>query len=89
MDQPLDLLIMPGLAFDSAGRRLGRGGGYYDKFIMRLLTRADQMGWDRPLLLALAYREQLVDDIPMDQHDEPVDWVITADRALRGKAAVL
>ena len=38
-DSPLDLLLMPGLAFDAAGNRLGRGGGFYDAFIERYESR--------------------------------------------------
>lgn len=59
MDRPLDVLVMPGLAFDASGRRLGRGGGYYDKYIAALFERHAARGWRRPLLAALAYREQV------------------------------
>lgn len=47
---------MPGLAFDSAGRRCGRAGGYYDKLLTRILARAASRGWPPPLLGALLMR---------------------------------
>ncbi|MBF0339199.1 MAG: 5-formyltetrahydrofolate cyclo-ligase [Nitrospirae bacterium] len=65
-----DLIVMPGVAFDTAGGRLGYGGGFYD----RLLS---SMQYRRPLLVALAYAEQMVDDIPMQEHDVRVDIIIT------------
>ncbi|BDA48163.1 5-formyltetrahydrofolate cyclo-ligase [Coccomyxa sp. Obi] len=82
MDAPLDLLLMPGLAFDRKGRRCGRGGGYYDKFLARCQQRAQQLGWDPPLLVALAYRAQLVEAVPMCDYDRPVDIIVTADSLL-------
>ena len=50
MNQQLDMLVMPGLGFDSSGGRLGRGGGYYDKFLTRCFARAREKGWIPPLL---------------------------------------
>ncbi|KAK9902126.1 hypothetical protein WJX75_005309 [Coccomyxa subellipsoidea] len=82
MDAPLDLLLMPGLAFDRQGRRCGRGGGYYDKFLARCQQRAQQCGWDPPLLVALAYRAQMVEAVPMCPYDKSVDVVVTADGML-------
>lgn len=79
MDAPLDVVVMPGLAFDASGRRLGRGGGYYDKFIAGCEGRAAAHGWAPPLLVALAFRAQLVVDVPCDAHDRPVDLLVTPD----------
>lgn len=78
-NSPVDLIIMPGLAFSLSGKRLGRGGGYYDKFIDACRRRASHKGWGPPLLVALAFQAQIVDDVPMDEHDEVVDVLVTED----------
>lgn len=71
----IDLIIIPGLGFDAAGNRLGRGGGFYDRFLTRLA---------RPCVkVALAFDEQIVDDVPMEAHDIAVDIVITDRRVVR------
>ncbi|KAL6772094.1 hypothetical protein ACKKBG_A28910 [Auxenochlorella protothecoides x Auxenochlorella symbiontica] len=74
---PLQLIIMPGLAFDESGRRLGRGGGYYDKFITSIRQRSLERSWKTPLLVALAFNAQMVDSIPVGHHDVPVDVIVT------------
>ena len=89
MDAPLDLVVMPGLGFTKEGLRLGRGGGYYDKFIERCNERAVERGWPAPLLVAIAFRAQFFDEVPCDAHDQPVDLLVTADEVIfcseRGK----
>eukprot|EP00271_Cylindrocystis_brebissonii_P005762 TRINITY_DN1800_c0_g1_i1.p1 TRINITY_DN1800_c0_g1~~TRINITY_DN1800_c0_g1_i1.p1 ORF type:complete len:313 (+),score=58.82 TRINITY_DN1800_c0_g1_i1:75-1013(+) len=77
-EEPLDLILMPGLAFDRLGGRLGRGGGYYDTFIERYMERVTAKGWKRPLLVALAYAVQVREGaIPMDKSDEAIDALVT------------
>ena len=63
------LVLMPGLAFDKAGNRMGYGGGYYDKVLAAEPTHPT---------VALCYDFQLVDTIPTDVYDIPVDLVIVA-----------
>lgn len=65
----VDLIVVPGLAFDRRGGRIGQGKGYYD----RLLTTAPA----DTTLVALAFECQLADEIPMTLHDVYVDKVIT------------
>jgi len=79
LEQPLDLILMPGLGFDTSGGRLGRGGGYYDKFLEAVTQRSRERGWKPPLLVALAFTEQLMDEVPMGAHDQRVDILVTAD----------
>ena len=64
----VDLVIVPGLAFDKYGGRLGYGGGYYDKFLQKI---------NYIYKLALAYDFQIIDFVPMEKHDIKVDLLIT------------
>ncbi len=72
-----DLLLVPLLAFDRQGRRLGYGGGYYDRTIAKL--RAEK----EILAVGLAFSGQLRDDMPVGPHDAPLDWIVTESAALR------
>lgn len=66
--EDLDLIIVPGTAFDTRGERLGRGGGFYDTYLTRA-TKAKR--------IALAFSCQLVAKIPMGSHDALVHKIIT------------
>jgi 5-formyltetrahydrofolate cyclo-ligase len=67
------LIIVPGLGFDRRKNRLGRGRGFYDRFIldMRNITETKCVN------IALCFIEQLVDDVPVDQRDQSVDGIVT------------
>ncbi|KRV50007.1 5-formyltetrahydrofolate cyclo-ligase [Wenjunlia vitaminophila] len=67
-----DAVLLPGLAVDRRGVRLGRGGGSYD----RALARLDRAGRRVPLLLLL-YPDEIVDHVPAERHDRPVTAVVT------------
>lgn len=67
---PQALVLMPGLAFTARGDRMGYGGGYYDKFLA-----AEP---DHPTV-ALCYDFQLVQSLPTEEYDIPVDLVLTGD----------
>ncbi|KAL8577871.1 hypothetical protein ACOMHN_018676 [Nucella lapillus] len=69
----LDVIFMPGLAFTRQGARLGRGKGYYDNY----LTRCSQAGV-MPLTVALTFAQQIVDFVPVDEHDMLVQHVVSA-----------
>ncbi len=63
------LMILPGLAFDSTGHRLGYGGGYYDRYLAQTGIECTKM--------AVAYSFQVIIDVPHEQYDVRVDTVIT------------
>ncbi|CAK8565229.1 unnamed protein product [Lathyrus sativus] len=78
-NDPVDILFLPGLAFDRSGRRLGRGGGYYDTFLKNYKDVAEARNWKQPLLVALSYSQQILDDgvIPVTSTDIPVDALVS------------
>lgn len=65
----IDLCIVPGLAFDRRGVRLGRGGGYYDRYLPRLRADAVRVGW-----VPAGF---VVDELPVEPHDARVHLVVT------------
>jgi 5-formyltetrahydrofolate cyclo-ligase len=68
----LDVVIVPGRAFDIAGNRLGRGKGGYDRFIQKQRELSPQTQF-----WGVAFREQIVDNVPAEMHDQIMDLVIT------------
>ncbi|WP_200303346.1 5-formyltetrahydrofolate cyclo-ligase [Streptomyces adelaidensis] len=67
-----DVVLLPGLAVDARGMRLGRGGGSYD----RVLARLERAGAD-PALVVLLYDAEVVDRVPAEPHDLPVHAAVT------------
>lgn len=67
-----DVVLLPGLAVDARGMRLGRGGGSYD----RVLARLERAG-ARPRLVVLLYDTEVVARVPAEAHDKPVHAVVT------------
>lgn len=70
----LDLLLVPLVGFDSAGYRLGMGGGYYDATLAYLSRRRH---WKKPLLVGVGYECQRVAKLPHDPWDRPLDAILT------------
>lgn len=71
-----DAVLVPGLAFDRRGGRLGYGQGYYDRLRARWQSEAPR-GSVQPLWAGLAYELQLVTEVPMEPHDAFMDMLIT------------
>lgn len=72
-----DVLLVPLLAFDARGYRLGYGAGYYDRTLAALRAK-------RPTLaIGIAFDQQGVGEVPIDDYDQPLDWVLTPSGARR------
>jgi 5-formyltetrahydrofolate cyclo-ligase len=69
----MDLLIIPGIAFDLQGNRIGYGKGYYDRF---LSTRKVSY------IMGLAFENQIIKKIPTTENDIPVDVLVTENRII-------
>ena len=72
--ESIDLVVVPGVAFDARGGRLGRGRGHYDATLTLLRPDAVRVG--------IAFEEQVVEDVPTEPHDAPLDVVVTSSRLL-------
>lgn len=73
----IDLILVPGLAFDTAGRRLGRGGGFYDRFLAQPTLRG--RGTRR---CGVGFDAQIVDEVPAESHDATLSVVVTDRRII-------
>jgi 5-formyltetrahydrofolate cyclo-ligase len=69
----IDAALVPGLAFDETGNRLGRGMGYFDRILQDL----------RGVKIALAYDFQIVSEVPKEAHDAPMDFIVTEKRVMK------
>jgi 5-formyltetrahydrofolate cyclo-ligase len=65
---PLDLIVVPGMAFDRQGHRLGRGKGYYDRFLIK---------YPEVKTIGICFDFQLLDEVPAEPHDQLIDEIIS------------
>jgi len=72
--ESIDIAIIPGIAFDEKGGRIGTGQGYYDRLIPKLSITTRKVG--------LAFEEQMVPQVPIESHDRHVDIIITEKRII-------
>ncbi len=68
----IDIAIIPGIAFDEKGGRLGTGGGYYDRLLPKLSITTRKV--------AIAFEDQVIAQVPMESHDRYIDIIITEKR---------
>ncbi|WP_460295457.1 5-formyltetrahydrofolate cyclo-ligase [Clostridium sardiniense] len=73
----LELIVMPGVAFDKSGNRLGYGGGYYDKFLEQNKIECKK--------IALSYDFQVLEKLEVEEHDIKVDLIITENQVINIK----
>jgi 5-formyltetrahydrofolate cyclo-ligase len=76
--QEVDAVLVPGVAFDLRGHRMGYGGGFYDRLLPQLRSGCPRIG--------IAFDEQLIEEVPADVHDVAVDVVVTPSRVLASTA---
>ena len=70
----IDLVVVPGIAFDRRGHRIGFGGGYYDRFLADL----------QAVKLGLCYDDLVLQEIPNESHDVPMDIVVAQTATYQG-----
>jgi 5-formyltetrahydrofolate cyclo-ligase len=68
----LELLVIPALAIDKTGQRLGRGAGFFDRYLQSFTGTT----------VAMIYETEFVAELPIQDHDEPVNWVVMPTRTI-------
>jgi len=74
----IDCIVVPGVAFDATGGRVGRGRGYYDRLLARIPATAPR--------IALAWEWQVFERVPLEPHDLRMDFIITPERVIDCRA---
>jgi len=72
----LDMIIVPGLVFDKNFHRIGKGKGYYDRYLSKLELSFKTRSIRFPYLMGVAFREQMVEQVPQEPHDYKLDYVV-------------
>lgn len=72
--EDISLMIVPGVAFDPTGHRLGYGGGFYDRYLER---------YPDIIKIAVAYDLQITEELPSEDHDVRMDYIVTPTRLMR------
>ncbi|NLJ79396.1 MAG: 5-formyltetrahydrofolate cyclo-ligase, partial [Tissierellia bacterium] len=75
--ESIDLILVPGVAFDHRGYRIGYGGGYYDTFLAKVDKDVTKIG--------LCFNIQIIPEVPTESHDIPVDYILTEEELIRCK----
>jgi len=69
-----DVLLIPGVGFTETGHRIGQGAGHYDRYL--------EGRYPRPVAIGLAFDEQIVDELPLEAHDQRMNFVVTQTRLI-------
>lgn len=69
----MDVILVPGVVFDRYGYRIGYGGGYYDRYVLN---------YKKGKLLSMLFDEQIIDRVPTEEHDSPVDIIVTPSKRI-------
>jgi 5-formyltetrahydrofolate cyclo-ligase len=69
-------IVVPALAIDAEGFRLGQGGGFYDR------TLAELDGTERPIVIGVVYDDEFIEEVPRERHDIQIDVIVTDKRAI-------
>jgi 5-formyltetrahydrofolate cyclo-ligase len=77
--EEIDLVVAPALGLDRKGNRLGHGGSYYDRFFADTALRAQRCGF--------AFAEQIVEEVPMKNHDKQMDFLVTDEEIIHCNSA--